>query len=233
MAASKLTKKYPMRGTYVSGRKFDWEEAKEYVEKMRSAGREWSAAAGADPGIVSCPTCGHMHWDEYECFICARCGATVTTVVERQEKPFLPNDKNHPSYGSTYVTYDHVTTATPPTIPENVPPLIFHGIRVRFEGKDEWRRGKLVKAEGRWPAGDVPIGTCGTIVDRYHGQPGKEKDFLRWSIDFDGITPKKNPRAKEDGNDYSFGTHGPFLEDNLVPIASFEDVDTLDTKDAL
>jgi hypothetical protein len=59
--------------------KAGWQECREYVDKCGGLAHEdgevnWRAAAGADPGVCSCPNCGEMYWSWgriVECLDCA------------------------------------------------------------------------------------------------------------------------------------------------------------------
>ena len=118
-----------------------------------------------------------MHCNEFEVYLCARCGAEVDC-------------KNK--------------TAGEPAKPEMVRPKLFDGMRVRFISHDiRGIDGKLKKRRSGWFAGDVPVGSVGTV--RYHvGDYG-----VGWRFDWDGITPKPG---------YIFGTYGPFLDDDFEVI---------------
>ena len=125
------------RGTYVRGWKYDWQEACQDYERLMAAGREIAAAHCADPGCTSCPVCGEMHWNEFEVYLCSRCGAEVDT-------------KNK--------------TAGPPAKPETVRPKLFDGMRVRFVSHDiRGVNGQMKKRKGLWNAGTVHPGATGTV----------------------------------------------------------------------
>ena len=153
---------YPMRGTYVLGWRFNWEDAKKEYDALLEAGREERAAAIADPGIVSCPQCGHHHWREFEVFLCARCGAQVSIHYDSGKQ---------------------LTHAGLPARPEAVPPRLKEGMRVAWLPERAERRGK--PNHGNWKAGKVPPGTAGTV----HKET-EESSFDALFIDFDDLTPK-------------------------------------------
>lgn len=61
-----------------------WGECREYVDKCGGLTHEggeinWRAAAGADPGICSCPACGEMFWCWGSKQRCAVCGFEYPT----------------------------------------------------------------------------------------------------------------------------------------------------------
>lgn len=182
-----------MHGTYVRGWRHDWQAAREEHDRLLAAGREIAAAHVADPGIVSCRTCGQHHWREYEVFVCCRCGAETTIGYERGERGIGRE----------------VVTSGPPADPSKVPPRLTEGLRVRWNPKDldgigpGTRRWKL-KNFGGWSAGPIPPGTCGTVRKDTDSPFGRED--IGWHVEFDGLTPK-------DG--YKWGVLGPFLDDEF------------------
>lgn len=184
-------------GEYVSGWKFDWQEARQYVDRMYAAGRDIAAAHGADPGCVSCPACGELHWREFEVFRCARCGAEVA-IGTRPKVYTLRN-------GETFTSMEQHVTAGPPVKPEMVRPRYHDGLRVRWRPQQaEWRG---TPNHGDWPAGKVPPGTLGTV------RPDPTVPFtadVGWRVDWDGITPKAG---------YVFGLLGPWVDDDLEVVA--------------
>lgn len=147
-------------GTYVRGWKYDWEEAKQEYDRLMAAGRDIAASFIADPGVTMCPVCGEHHWNEFEVYLCSRCGAEV--------------DTKHKTVGE-------------PAKPEMVRPKLYDGMRVRFVSHDMTGiDGKLKKKPGMWMAGKVAPGTLGTI----HKHDDSENPLTGWRIDFDNMTPK-------------------------------------------
>ncbi len=51
-----------------------WRGCHAYSDRMHAAERPIAAAAGADPGICSCPACGVMYWAWGRRQRCADCG---------------------------------------------------------------------------------------------------------------------------------------------------------------
>ena len=150
-----------MRGTYVRGWKFDWDEAGQDFDKYMAAGREHKAASCADPGFCMCPNCGEHHWREYEVFLCCRCGAEVTIGKE--------------------------VTAGEPKHPEKCRTKIHDGMRVKFIGSPmRGRKGESTTRPGLWPAGTIQPGTTGTI-EREQNRPD---GLIDWTVSFDGVIPK-------------------------------------------
>lgn len=171
-------------GVYVRGWKFDWQEAKKGFDKYMDEGRDFAAACCADPGVCKCPECGEFHWREFEVFECFRCGAELTIS------------------NSHSVGWEPVVTK-PPTRPEMRRKKLYDGMRVRFVGTSGTDiDGNPKMFPGRWPAGTIHPGECGTV--RQDGP----KD---WHVTFDGRTPKRS--------EYMWGVFGPFLGDD------FEEVD--------
>lgn len=114
-----------------------WGKAKEDVNRLLAAGRDIAAAHYADPGVTSCPVCGEHHWNEFEVYLCSRCGAEVDAKTK---------------------------TAGPPAKPEMVRPKLYDGMRVRFVSHDiRGIDGKLKKRDGLWKAGMVSPGATGTV----------------------------------------------------------------------
>jgi hypothetical protein len=150
--------------TYVSGWRFDWQEARRDCDRYMAVGREIAAAACADPGCVSCPACGESHWREFEVFICARCGAEVTMNLHKWTD----------------------VKAGPPAKPEECRQKFRAGMRVRWHPKEITRRGK--PNTGGWRAGPVPLGTCGTV--RKDPDSVFSNNEAGWLIEWDGLTPK-------------------------------------------
>lgn len=169
-------------GTYVRGWKFDWGEAKRDFDNLMAANREWKAASVADPGCCSCPQCGEYHWREFEVFLCSRCGAEC-------------------SMGKDGWTIE----AGPPAKPEMCRKKLFDGMRVRYVGKlGTDINGNPKRFSGRWPAGKIEPGECGTICcDMW---PDGRVD---WTVDFDGRTPKEG---------CVWGVFGPFLHDEFEEV---------------
>jgi hypothetical protein len=56
-----------------------WKECHAYSDRMHAAGRPIAAAAGADPGICSCPACREMHWQWGKRQRCTKCGYEYPT----------------------------------------------------------------------------------------------------------------------------------------------------------
>lgn len=56
-----------------------WQECQEYSDRMHACERPLAAAAGADPGICSCPACGVMHWAWGRAQRCTACGFEYPT----------------------------------------------------------------------------------------------------------------------------------------------------------
>lgn len=164
-------------GTYVRGWKYDWDAARKEYDSLMAAGREIAASFCADPGVTMCPVCGEHHWNEFEVYLCSRCGAE--------------NDTN-------------AKTAGPPKYMEKVRPRLYDGMRVQFVSHDIHDiHGKMKKRPGIWPAGNVPVGSVGTVrVDEEKGN-----ELTRWRIDFNDLTPKEG---------YIFGVFGPFLDDDFI-----------------
>lgn len=165
------------KGTYVSGFRFDWDEAQKDEHRFREAGRPNMAAACADPGCCTCETCGETHMAEYEVFLCGRCGA---------ECQMLEN---------------HKVVSGKATKPEMVRTKMVEGMRVRYNGRTQFR-GKLGPLPGCWPTGNVPPGSVGTL--HYNKGPWG----LRWEINFPGIVPKE-------GYVFGAGLMEPFLDDDF------------------
>lgn len=51
-----------------------WRGCQEDSDRLHAAGRPIAAAAGADPGICSCPACDRMHWAWGRRQRCTGCG---------------------------------------------------------------------------------------------------------------------------------------------------------------
>ena len=151
-----------MRGTYVRGWKFSWEDAKKDFDAYMASDKPIAAAHCADPGIVACPACGETHWREFEVFLCLRCGAEVNL--------------NFPNYGKE--------TAGPPAKPEMIRQKYYDGMKVKWNPKQKEKRGKT--NQGDWKAGKVPIGTLGVV--RRHPTTVYETNF--WHIIWEGVQPK-------------------------------------------
>ena len=56
-----------------------WRATQAYVDRMHAAGRDFAAAAGADPGICSCPKCRVMYWAFGRRQRCRKCGFEYPT----------------------------------------------------------------------------------------------------------------------------------------------------------
>lgn len=61
-----------MKVKILEGKPFDWEEAEKHVNKYIETRPEF-AAAGADPGVMSCPNCNEMYWKEGSKVQCTKC----------------------------------------------------------------------------------------------------------------------------------------------------------------
>lgn len=176
-------------GTYVRGWKYDWQEARKESDALLAAGREFASACCADPGVTMCPQCGEHHWNEFEVYLCSRCGAEHDTKTDE---------------------------AGPPKHPEKCRQRLAVGLRVRMRNRGTFR-GKPYGAN--WPAGYVAPGTLGTIAYRVtwydsNGnmcEPGADGAHAMegWQIDWDGLIPKPG---------FIFGTFGPFLDDQLEVV---------------
>lgn len=125
--------------TYVRGWKWDWSISKLAMDALTDGcSRPELAAAHADPGVVSCPHCNEYHWNEFQVFLCNRCGAEVTS--------------------------GHPAIAGPPPRPYMIPPRLFDGMRVEFVGLPVTRDGvtRLTPAKRRGIT-ILEIGQRGTI----------------------------------------------------------------------
>lgn len=133
-------------GTYVRGWRYDWQEVRKDYERLLDVGRDAAAAFWVDPGCTSCPVCGEMHWNEFEVYLCGRCGAEVDVKTG---------------------------TAGPPAKPDMVRKTLFDGMRVRFVSHDiVGINGIRRKRTGHWPAGNIPPGSVGTVVRRSGDESG-------------------------------------------------------------
>lgn len=60
----------------IEGKPFDWNAGAEMQEHVAAAEGHvnWYAAAGCDPGVMSCPGCGEHLWHEGVRVRCPECG---------------------------------------------------------------------------------------------------------------------------------------------------------------
>ena len=63
---------------------FDWDKAKELQGKVQNNDGSFNmfVAAGADPGVTSCPNCKEYFWDEAEVLQCTECGTKFNSTTK-------------------------------------------------------------------------------------------------------------------------------------------------------
>lgn len=181
-------------GTYVRGWKFDWREA----EKAHAA----IAAATDENGVIDQTKVRldyALHSADPGCVACATCGEMHWAEFE----VFLC-DRCGAEVHSRFRGL-----SSPPARPYMMRPRLFVGMRVEYAYRTYWSepRQQMVAKLGRWPAGTIYPGERGTISHIHDRVMGS-----LWMIDFDGRTPKAG---------YHWGTFGPFLADDLLPVAGW------------
>lgn len=92
-----------------------WKDCREQSDQLaKSNGKDLLAAAGADPGIISCPKCGTLHWNIGQEQQCTQCKFQYHTdwwpmlSWGKQAGDMCAERIYHPVYHYAYLNHDKI-----------------------------------------------------------------------------------------------------------------------------